>query len=292
MPRASLTHVQQPTLGPRRIESIDVVRGVIMILMALDHTRDFFGVPGLNPGDLARTTVPLFLARWVTHFCAPVFFLLMGTGAYLSLGRRRASQLSRLLVTRGLWLIVLELTVVRCIGFQFNVDYHVTMLVVLWALGWALIVLAVLVFLPPTTVAIIGVVMIATHNLLDPISARSLGALGPLWSILHAPGIVFMRPDYLVFVAYPLIPWIGVTAVDILHPGAWLGILVADRLRRLDGHCGVAVSRVRVVCALEAAARRLVAQLPVAAHDQRHEAVPFRWYGTPATPSGGRTLRP
>lgn len=183
-----------------------------MILMALDHTRDFFGMPGINPGDLARTTAPLFFTRWVTHFCAPVFFLLMGTGAYLSLGRRSPSQLSRLLVTRGLWLIVLELTVVRCFGFQFNVDYHVTMLVVLWALGWALIALAALVYLPPTVVAIIGVVMMATHNLLDPISARSLGAFGPLWSVLHAPGIVFMRPDYIVFVAYPLIPWVGVTA--------------------------------------------------------------------------------
>ena len=183
-----------------------------MILMALDHTRDFFGVPGINPGDLARTTVPLFFTRWVTHFCAPVFFLLMGTGAYLSLGRRTAGELSRLLLTRGLWLILLELTVVRCLGFQFNFDYHVTMLVVLWALGWALIALAALVFLPPTAVAIIGVVLIALHNLCDPITARSLGAFGPVWSVLHAPGVVFARPGFLVFVAYPLIPWIGVTA--------------------------------------------------------------------------------
>jgi uncharacterized membrane protein len=196
----------------RRIESIDVVRGVIMILMALDHTRDFFGVPGLNPTDLARTTAPLFFTRWITHFCAPVFFLLTGTGAFLSIGRRTAPQLARLLATRGLWLIVLEVTVVRCFAYQFNIDYHVTMLVVLWALGWSMIALAALVFLPPTLVAIIGLVMIATHNLLDPIRAASFGALAPVWSILHAPGFVIASPAHTVFVSYPLIPWIGVTA--------------------------------------------------------------------------------
>jgi uncharacterized membrane protein len=101
------------------------------------------------------------------------------------------------------------------------------MLVVLWALGWALIALGALVFLPPTAVVVIGVVMIATHNLFDPISARSLGAFGPFWSILHAPGVVYARPAFLVFVAYPLIPWIGVTAV-----GYGLGQLYRGDTRR------------------------------------------------------------
>src|SRR6266487_1135085 len=88
-----------------RLESIDVVRGVIMIIMALDHTRDFFGMPGQNPTNLAQATAALFLTRWITYFCAPVFFLLTGTGAYLSLRRRSPAELSRLLLTRGLWLI-------------------------------------------------------------------------------------------------------------------------------------------------------------------------------------------
>src|SRR6202795_3661443 len=128
-----------------RIEAVDVVRGVIMILMALDHTRDFFGIPGQNPTDLASATPALFFTRWITHFCAPVFFLLTGAGAYLSLRRKSRGELSLFLLTRGIWLIFLELVLVRCFAYQFNVDYRVTMLLVLWALGWAMITLSALV---------------------------------------------------------------------------------------------------------------------------------------------------
>ena len=192
---------------PHRLESVDVLRGVIMILMAIDHSRDYFGIPGVSPTDLAQTTVPLFFTRWITHFCAPVFFLLTGTGAYLSLRRKSVRELSVYLATRGVWLLVLELTVVRCLGFQFNFDYQVTLLNVLWALGWAMIALSGLVWLPAPLVTAFGIAMIAGHNLLDPIRSTS-----PLWSILHSPGFVLPGPDHVVFVAYPLIPWIGVTA--------------------------------------------------------------------------------
>src|SRR6202161_3175047 len=152
-----------------RIEAVDVVGGVIMIIMALDHVRDFFGVPGVTPTDPATTTIPLFFTRWVTHFCAPVFFLLTGTGAYLSLRKKSKRELSRFLFTRGLWLIFLELTVTRCLGWQFNFDYHLTLLLVLWALGWAMIVLSALVYLPAWAVTTFGVVMIAGHNLFDSV---------------------------------------------------------------------------------------------------------------------------
>src|SRR5688500_14031330 len=130
-----------------RVEAVDVVRGIIMLLMALDHTRDYFGDVSANPTNLATTTGALFFTRWITHFCAPTFFLLTGTGAFLSRRRRSTGDLSRFLLTRGLWLIFLELTVVRFF-WQFNVDYRLTMLTVLWALGWAMIVLAALVHLP------------------------------------------------------------------------------------------------------------------------------------------------
>lgn len=183
-----------------------------MILMALDHTRDFFGATGVNPTDPARTTVALFFTRWITHICAPVFFLLTGTGASLTLSRRSVRQLSWLLFTRGLWLIVLELTVVRCLAFQFNFDYRVTMLLVLWALGWSMIALAALVHLPAPVVAAIGAVMIASHNLLDPVRPSG-SALAAVWSVLHRPAVVLATSRHIVFVSYPLIPWIGVTAV-------------------------------------------------------------------------------
>jgi uncharacterized membrane protein len=111
-----------------RIESIDVLRGAIMILMALDHTRDFSGNSGLNPTNPANTTVPLFFTRWITHFCAPVFFLLTGVGAYLSLRKKSKREWSRFLFSRGLWLIFLELVVTRCLGWQFNCDCHVPVL--------------------------------------------------------------------------------------------------------------------------------------------------------------------
>jgi uncharacterized membrane protein len=139
--------------------------------------------------------------------CAPVFFLLTGTGAYLSLRRKSKSELSRFLFTRGLWLIFLELTVTRCLGWQFNFDYHVTMLIVLWALGWAMIVLSALVYLPASVVTTFGVVMIASHNLLDSIQSSN-----PLWTILHSPNLILNHPGHVVVVGYPLIPWVGVTA--------------------------------------------------------------------------------
>ena len=194
-----------------RVESVDVVRGIIMILMALDHVRDYFGSLAVNPTDLATTTAPLFFTRWITHICAPVFFLLTGTGAYLALRRRSRAELSRFLLTRGLWLVFLEIVVLRFL-MTFNFDYRATVLTVLWALGWSMVFLSALVLLPTRVVTAIGIVMIATHNLLDPISAASFGAFAPLWSILHAPGMILPGPDHVVFEAYPLIPWIGVAA--------------------------------------------------------------------------------
>ena len=196
-----------------RIDSVDLLRGVIMLLMALDHVRDFFGDAAANPTNIATTTAPLFLTRWVTHICAPVFFLLTGTGAYLALRRRSRADLSRFLWTRGLWLIFLELVVLRCLGWQWNFDFRLTLLVVLWALGWSMIVLSALVHLPAKVVTAFGVIVIAGHNLLDGIQPAQLGSLAPLWSILHVPGVVFSDGTHLVFAAYPLIPWIGVTAV-------------------------------------------------------------------------------
>jgi len=191
-----------------RLESVDVVRGIIMILMALDHVRDFFGVPGISPTDVTRATAALFFTRWITNLCAPGFFLLMGTGAFLASRKRTRPDLARFLVTRGIWLIFVEVVLMRCIGLQFNFDYQVTMLTVLWALGWAMIGLAALLALPTKWIGVVGIVMIACHNLFDSVRSTS-----PVWSLLHVPGVVFSAPGHMVFAAYPILPWVGVTAV-------------------------------------------------------------------------------
>jgi uncharacterized membrane protein len=202
-----MSAVAEPVAVQRaRLESVDVVRGVIMVIMALDHTRDFFGYPG-SPTNLATASVALLFTRWITNICAPVFFLLTGTGAFLSLRKRSKRELSRFLFTRGLWLIFLELVLFRCLILQFNFDYHTTIITVLWALGWAMIVLSALVYLPTSVVTAFGLLLIVGHNLFDTVQSAN-----PLWSILHSPNVIFSRPGYTVFLAYPLIPWVGVTA--------------------------------------------------------------------------------
>jgi uncharacterized membrane protein len=217
-----------PRAAPR-IESVDVARGIIMILMALDHTRDFFGVR-TDPTNVATTTVALFFTRWITHFCAPTFFLLTGVGSALSLAKGTKQELSRFLLTRGIWLIVLEVVVLRCLGFQFNFDYHVTALTVLWALGWSMIVLSALVYLPTKLVAVIGVALIVGHNAFDGIRSTN-----PIWVMLHQPGFLLRTPEHVVFVAYPLIPWIGVTAAGFAlgHIYSWEAARRRDFLLRL-----------------------------------------------------------
>ena len=205
--------VNTSSVADRRVASVDVLRGVAMVLMAIDHTRDYFGAAGINPTDPATTTVALFFTRWITHFCAPTFFLLTGTGAYLSSRRRDPAALARFLVTRGLWLIVLETVIMRCIAWQFNFDFRVNFLIVLWALGWSMIALATLVRWPPIVAAVFGMALIVGHNLLDRVNPSVFGGARPLWLILHQPGLLVAGPKYFVVVAYPLIPWVGVTAV-------------------------------------------------------------------------------
>ena len=235
----------QPARAPRqRVDSVDLVRGVVMILMALDHTRDFFGGASINPTDLATTTPALFFTRWITHFCAPVFCLLTGTAAYLARRNRTTSQLSGFLFTRGLWLVFLELTVSRFL-WQFNVDYQVTIITVLWALGWSMVVLAGLVHFPAWVAGAFGGAMIVLHNLLDPIRAASFGSLAPFWNVLHAPGLLYAAPGRIVILAYPLIPWIGVMAVGY-SLGAIYGVS-AERRRRLLLRLGVALTAAFVV---------------------------------------------
>ncbi len=209
LPAAAAQNLRERLQG--RVDSVDLLRGVIMILMALDHVRHYFGAAGVDPTDPATTTGALFFTRWITHICAPVFFLLTGVSAFLVSQRRPTRDLSRYLLTRGLWLILLEVTVMR-LAWQFNVDYQVTMLTVLWALGASMVLLAGLVWLPVGAVGAVAVTVIAGHNVLDRLPASVLGSLAPLVSFLHAPSVVFSDGTHMVFSAYPLVPWVAVVA--------------------------------------------------------------------------------
>lgn len=209
-----------------RVDSVDLLRGVIMVIMMLDHTRDFvhFQAALFDPTNVAQTYPLLFFTRWITHFCAPVFVFLAGTGAYFQeLRGKPKSELSRFLITRGLWLIVLEFTVLRVTIF-FNFDYPVFMalLQVIWAIGWSMIVLAGVIHLPLRIIVALSVAMILLHNTLDGIHLTSWKEPGSpvpgfgasLWKVLHEPGLIFPfgYPGSAILVLYPLIPWLGVMA--------------------------------------------------------------------------------
>jgi uncharacterized membrane protein len=194
----------------KRIASVDVLRGAIMVLMALDHVRDYTSRLHFPPEDLSRATVGLFATRWVTHFCAPGFSLLAGMGIGLAMQRgNSAGAMSRFLLVRGVWLVVLDL-VVTPIGWRLGFDLIPAFALVLWALGLSMIVMAALVHLPRAVVAAGALLMIALHNLLDGIQPADLGAWAPLWNVLHVPG--FVIPGKL-FVGYPLVPWVAVMAL-------------------------------------------------------------------------------
>src|SRR6185369_7367547 len=209
----------------QRIYSIDFLRGIVMILMLLDHTRDYIqnGAMQSDPTNPANTTVPLFFTRWVTHFCAPIFVFLAGTSIYLQrLNGKNNAELSRFLVTRGFWLIFLEFTVIR-FGIVFNLDYtFFGMPQVIWVIGVSMIVVAALIYLPVYVSAVFGLVMIVGHNLFDgfrvPPQTAFAGAPPPTFGqdlliILHQQGVVPLFDGIRAFFVYPLIPWIGVMAV-------------------------------------------------------------------------------
>jgi uncharacterized membrane protein len=220
----------QPT--SRRIESLDIVRGIVMLLMAIDHVRVYSGLPAGGP------TPGIFFTRWVTHFCAPIFVFLAGTGIYLYAQKRgNSGSVARYLITRGAILVFLELTVLR-LAWTFNFDYRHYMLAgVIWMIGWCMILMAGLVQLPTRVVAIFGVAIIALHNIVDPF----LPKLGPhlpessfawFWRLLYFGGGIDLGHDGpTLAVLYVIIPWIGVMAAGYGF-GAVMK-LPADRRNRI-----------------------------------------------------------
>ncbi|MFL5617416.1 MAG: DUF1624 domain-containing protein [Gemmatimonadaceae bacterium] len=240
----------------QRVDSIDLLRGLVMVIMMLDHTRDFFSAAQFqfDPTDLTKTSVALFLTRWITHYCAPVFFFLAGTGAYLRRARGATpAELSRFLISRGLWLIVLELTVIRALITFDVLPRGMYIGQTIWALGWSMIVLAALVHLPLRVIGALGLVMILAHNAFDGmvpaacVPGKPLCGVGDiLLNVLHQPGFIALGAHGPVFYShYPLIPWIGVMAVGYAF-GRLYTLDAADRQRVLM-RLGVAIIATFVV---------------------------------------------
>ncbi len=192
--------------GTARITSIDLLRGIVMIIMALDHVRDYFHANSMffEPTDLSQTSPELFFTRWITHFCAPVFVFLAGTSAFLSGQRKTKKQLSRFLLTRGFWLILIEFTVVN-FAWSFNIKLPFIGMGVIWALGISMIALAGFIYLPLKIILAVGFMIVFGHNLLDGIHFKNV-----FWSVLHEPRVFRIDDTHLIRFTYPVLPWIGI----------------------------------------------------------------------------------
>ena len=208
------------SLAKPRIQSIDFLRGAIMIIMALDHVRDYLysGSFYYDPLDLDKTSGALFFTRWITHFCAPVFMLLAGTSAFLMGQKKTKKELSVFLLKRGLWLVFLEMIVVN-FGWNFNIQFPSFFFITIWALGVSMIVLAGLIHLPKKLILVFCIILVAGHNFLDGVhvTGNTFPAFG--WSILHEQQFFTWHSEMLL-VGYPVIPWIGVMPLGYLL-GEW-----------------------------------------------------------------------
>ena len=279
------------TAGSSRIGSIDIIRGAVMVLMAIDHVRVFSGVPAGGP------TPGVFFTRWVTHFCAPAFIFLAGTSAFLYGEKvRDRGALARFLVTRGAWLVLLELTVLR-FAWTFNFDYaHYALAGVIWVIGWCMILMAALVYLPVAAIGAIGVAIIALHNVTDFYTfqlarAASTSSLSWLWQTLYFGGDIALsargEEGPQLAVLYSIIPWIGVMAAGYAF-GHVMRLDAARRRRVCFAFGGGAIAAFLVLrgfnlygdprpwgdAARRAAAQKLAAQQAAARGAQATPAAP------------------
>jgi len=216
---------------PNRITSIDFVRGLIMVVMALDHSRDFlhFDAWVHSPTDFTYTTSILFLTRWVTHYCAPNFIFLAGLAAYLY-GQKPGNNLTRFLITRGLWLIVLEFTLFKFLwtGEYFNNNFTA---LVIYAIGITMIFLAVWHKLPYRIVFLTGLLIVFLHNFTDPYKLNPDTILGKVWSLLHVVRPIGIGPLH-IFVLYPVLPYFGLICLGYCFGKLYTPTVTAERRQR------------------------------------------------------------
>jgi uncharacterized membrane protein len=198
------------TIAKTRIESIDLLKGVVMVIMALDHVRDYFHYSAFmfNPADPTQSTLPIFFTRWITHFCAPAFSFLAGLSAFMVGKRKSKSELSVFLIKRGIWLIFIELTIV-CFGWYFDLQFRTLGLLVIWSLGISMIILAALIYLPRNYILLISLLLICFHNLLDNVHFPG----NVLWSVVHEQMIYKFSGNKILLIGYPIVPWFTVMAL-------------------------------------------------------------------------------
>jgi len=231
------------TPASRRIATVDLLRGLLMIIMALDHTRDFFSSATVDPTSPDASWPALFFTRWITHLCAPGFVALAGTSVYLQSRRGRThNELAKKLVTRGLWFMFMEVAIVN---FGLFFTYKIHFLQVIYAIGGSMIILAALQYLPTEFVACYGVAVIALHNLTDGITAAQLGHFAGLATFLIRPGVILLHGKPWIVVAYPVLPWSGIMAA-----GYAFGAIVMKAGEKRRAFCAVLGSMLLAVFAV------------------------------------------
>lgn len=199
-----------------RITSIDLLRGLVMIIMALDHTRDFYHVAGMtgNPLDLGTTTIPLFFTRWITHYCAPTFVFLSGLSAFLSSKKKTPAEASMFLINRGLWLIFVEMVIVT-FGLTFDFQFRFIVWQVIWAIGCSMIILGVVRQLPNKWVLIIGCILFFGHDLLNYVHPPKPGTIADIVDVFFTAfnNFVQLAPNHVIGDFYAILPWTGVMLI-------------------------------------------------------------------------------
>jgi uncharacterized membrane protein len=220
----------------QRIESIDLLKGLVMVVMALDHTRDYFHQSSsiLSLTDPATATIPVYLTRWITHFCAPAFAFLAGLSAFFVSKRKSTSEVSSFLIKRGLWLIFLEVTVIT-FAWTFDIHYSHIFLQVIWSLGFSMLVLAALVYLPKKAILIFSLVLIFGHNLLDYVHVEG----NFLWSMMHEFSTFQLTENTLLTVVYPIVPWAGVMSLGYYFGTFYSKETSAERRKKLFNGIGL-----------------------------------------------------
>lgn len=208
------TSMQALATTNKRITSIDLLRGIVMVIMALDHTREFFHKDAWtqDPLDLATTTPVLYFTRWITHFCAPVFVMLAGASIFLLQQTKTPKQTSAFLVKRGLWLIITELLIFTP-GWTFNLAYPFTVLQVIWAIGTSMLIMAALVFLPYRVVLFYGLMIVLGHNAFDYYEAAAKGNLSVGYVLLNSASMRAIDDTHSILLGYAILPWSGIMAL-------------------------------------------------------------------------------